>query len=162
MEDSTEIDDAPRGHREPPMPGRQRLWLLGCLVLVGMIVTYWAQHPPGTLFQAGTDPVDDVGGLDEKSRLGWSFLRQAREVMPAGASYTILAGDAWMEMSLYMMSRGVLAECVAFPTSYFGKPAANAGAGARFVLVYRCALRPPGATLVRRLDDGCIWDRGRR
>jgi hypothetical protein len=123
---------------------------------------YWAGVDPAIRFRPPTSPLDNVAGLNETTRLGWGFLWQAREVLPAGASYTIVASDPQTEMSLYMLSIGVLTECQGFPTSYYLRPSPDSGAMARYVLAFGCAAQPEGAELVQKLDEGCIWDRGAR
>lgn len=162
MDSSSQTEHAPAGAPEAEAGTSSSIWLAGCVALVVMIGAYWARVPGAERFRAPTSPLDRVGGLNETTRHGWGFLWQARDVLPPGATYTIVAGDAQIEMSIYMMSLAVLTECRGMPTSYYGKPSAAAGAEARYVLVYRCAARPAGATMVQQLDDGCIWDRGEK
>jgi hypothetical protein len=149
--------------RELPRSGaRVGGWLAGCLALLVLVALRWAEVPAGTRLRVPTSPLDNVAGLNETTRLGWGFLWQVRDVLPAGATFTIVAGDRQTEMSLYMMSYAVLTECRGVPTSYYGIATPERGAEARYVLAYRCASGVPGATLVQKLDDGCIWDRGAR
>ncbi len=131
-------------------------------MLLALVVVRWAAIPAPSRFRVPTSPLDNVAGLGETTRLGWGFLWQVRDVLPAGATYTIVAGDRQTEMSIYMLSFAVLTECRGLPTSYYGVATAERGAEARYVLAYRCAQEINGATLVQKLDGGCIWDRGER
>lgn len=162
MDSRSHVEDSPGAEQEPADAPRSRLWLAGCVALVALVAAHWARIPAAERFRPPTSPLDRVAGLNETTRLGWGFLWQARDVLPPGATYTIVAGDPQIEMSIYMMSRAVLTECRGLPTSYYGRPSAEHGAEARYVLVYRCATEPAGATMVQQLDEGCVWDRGAR
>lgn len=131
-------------------------------MLLAVVVVRWAVIPAPNRFRMPTSPLDNIGGLNETTRLGWGFLWQVRDVLPAGTTFTIVAADRQTEMSLYMMSYAVLTECRGVPTSYYGIATPERGAEARYVLAYGCAAEVPGATLVQTLGDGCIWDRGER
>jgi len=159
MSDGTNID-AGRGAAVPG--ARTGLWLACCATLLVVVVARWVAIPAPARFRVPTSPLDNVAGLNETTNRGWGFLWQVRDVLPAGATYTIVAGDRQTEMSLYMLSFAVLTEGRALPTSYYGIATPQRGAAARYVLAYRCASDVPGATLVQKLDDGCIWDRGAR
>jgi hypothetical protein len=137
-------------------------WLAGCAALLALVALEWAEMPAANRFRPPTSPLDNIGGLNETTRLWWGFLWQVRDLLPAGATYTIVAGDRNTEMSLYMLSFAVLTEGRGLPTSYYGIATPERGAEARYVLSYRCAADVPGATLVQKLDDGCVWDRGAR
>lgn len=152
-----------RGPRTGAADGsRTSIWFAGCIALLVVIAAQWARTPSAERFRPPTSPLDRVGGLNEAKRLGWGFLWQVREVLPPGSTYTILAADTQTEMSLYMMSLAVLPELQGMPTSYYERPTAEVGAAARYLLVYRCSVEPAGATLVQKLDDGCIWERSDR
>lgn len=141
---------------------RTRLWLACCVILLVIVFARWAVIPAGYRFPIPSSPLDNVGGLNKTTRLGWGFLWQVRDLLPQGATYTIVARDRQTEMSLYMLSFGVLPECRGYPTSYYGMTTSDRGARARYVLSYRCGVDVPGAKLVQRVDDGCVWDRGAR
>ena len=159
MDERAEIDAGGEPERSR---GRLGAWGAGCALLAGLIVAYWAGLPADGRLRVPTSPLDNVAGLSETPRHGWAFLWQVREILPPGATYTVVAPDRDTEMSLYMLSWAVLTECRALPTSYYGTPTPERGAEARFVLAYGCEGAVPGATLVQRLNEGCIWDRGAR
>lgn len=150
------------GRGSPRSAARVVGWLAGCAALLLLVVLRWGEIPAGSRLRVPTSPLDNVAGLGETTRIGWGFLWQVRELLPAGATYTIVAGDRDTEMSLYMLSLAVLTECRGFPTSYYGIATPERGAEARYVLSYGCAAEIPGATMVQKLDAGCIWDRGGR
>ena len=138
---------------------RFRVWAAGCAVLAICIVSFWLSLDEAGRFSPPTSPLDRVAGLDTDARLGWAFLWQARDVLPPGATYTVRASNLESEMSLYMLSLGVLQGCTGLPSSYFGSPTLYAGNAARFILVYRCETVPENAVVRARLDDGCIYER---
>ena len=77
-----------------------------------------------------TSPFDNTGsGHAEK----WIFLSEAAELVPHGASFTVIAPDREAEMSLFMMAVGLLPNATPLPTSYYGQPV-SIGQEARFVL----------------------------
>ncbi|MGK2859729.1 MAG: hypothetical protein ACSLFQ_21235 [Thermoanaerobaculia bacterium] len=162
MDSRSNVEDSPVVEHDLASTSRTRFWLAGCVALAALVGAHWARLPAGERLRPPTSPLDRVAGLNETTRLGWGFLWQARDVLPPGATYTIVASDPQIEMSIYMMSRAVLTECHGKPTSYYGSSSAEHGAEARYVLVYRCATVPAGATMVQQLAEGCIWDRGAR
>jgi hypothetical protein len=148
---------------EERAPGaRTGVWLGSCALMLVLVAARWAGFPPGSRFRVPTSPLDNVAGMNETTRRGWGFLWQVRDVLPAGATYTIVAGDRQTEMSIYMLSFAVLTEGRGLPTSYYGIATPDRGAEARYVLVYRCEREISGARLVQKVNDGCIWDRGAR
>ena len=85
----------------------------------------------------------------------------ARDRMPAGASYTVIASNRDDEMYLYMLSLGVLPKQRALPTSYYGSPQ-TAGLRARYVLSF--GGRSPGTEGARvrfRSAEGAVYERPR-
>ncbi|MCM2315363.1 MAG: hypothetical protein NDJ92_09465 [Thermoanaerobaculia bacterium] len=160
--DVTTEKDGTRG-ASPGRAGEARrlVWFAGCVALTAMIGAYWWRIPAADRFRAAVSPLDRVAGMNTETRVGWQFLWQARDVLPAGATYTIVGSEPHAETSLYFMSLAVLTELRGMP-SHYGELPVEQGGAARYVLVSRCSLEPPGATLVQRLDDGCVWDRGAR
>ena len=89
----------------------------------------------------------------------WNFLAEVRDKVPEGASFTLLAADPDDQMSLYMLSLGVLDKQVALPSYYWGG-AMPQGGQARYVLSYGGALPgTEGALLVFRARDGAVYAR---
>jgi hypothetical protein len=89
----------------------------------------------------------------------WSFLEEARDRMPEGASYTVIASNPDDEMYLYMFSLGLLPTQRALPSSYYGNPQ-PVGLQARYVLSF--GGRPPGTDGARvrfRSADGAVYER---
>jgi hypothetical protein len=97
--------------------------LSSALVLAGAIRTDISRLPPET-------PFDNTGSGHAEQ---WRFLVAASDRVPADATFTVHAADPDTEMSLYMMSVGLLPGSTAIPASYWGRPVA-AAADARFVL----------------------------
>jgi hypothetical protein len=89
----------------------------------------------------------------------WSFLEQARDRVPEGASYTVIASNPDDEMYVYMFSLGILQKQLALPTSYYGIPQ-PVGLRARYILSFGGS--PPGiegVRLVFRCADGAVYER---
>lgn len=101
-------------------------------------------------------PVDRVNPLYARQ---WRLLQRATRSIPAGQSYTVIARDPDHEMLLFMLSLGVLPDRVARPTNYWKIPQHGNGDRARYVLAYDCAPVSGGARLVRRYEEGCVWER---
>ncbi|MBI2215246.1 MAG: hypothetical protein HYU52_16475 [Acidobacteria bacterium] len=158
----TDVPEIEMVHDAPRSGARVGGWLAGCALLLAILVVRWAEVPAEARFRPPTSPLDNVGGLNKTTRFGWGFLWQVREILPAGSTYTIVAGDRDTEMSLFMLSFAVLTDCKGLPTSYYGIATPERGAEARYVLSYGCVAAIPGATSVEKLGDGCIWDRGER
>jgi hypothetical protein len=90
----------------------------------------------------------------------WFFLARARDRVPAGTSYTVQARDPDDEMSLYMLSLGLLVEQKALPTSYFGVPTPEFGNRARFALVFGTARSRVGpGRLVCEIAGNAVYER---
>lgn len=159
MDVKSEADGSRGASRGGAGEARVAVWLAGCVALAAMIGAYWWRLPAADRFRAPASPLDRVAGMNAEPRIGWQFLWQAREVLPAGATFTIVGSEPHAETSLYFMSLAVLTELRGMP-SHYGELPVEQGAAARYVLVCRCSVEPRGATLVQRLDDGCVWDRG--
>jgi len=89
----------------------------------------------------------------------WSFLSEASHHVPAGASFTVVADDRDLEMSLYMMAVGLLPEAVALPSSYYGR-SAPIGERAGFVLKFEGSAsdHPPQYHAIE-VNGGWVWQR---
>lgn len=106
-------------------------------------------------------PATPLDRTSEHAARLWSFLMEARDTIPAGASYTVEARDRDDEMNLYMLSLGIFCRQEALPSSYFGVPTPDLGRRARFVLVYGVApSRIAQARLVRAVPSGGVYERG--
>jgi hypothetical protein len=92
----------------------------------------------------------------------WHFVNEARDHVPAGASFTVLALDRNDEMYLYMISLGLMDEQVALPSSYFGTPW-QFGEKAKYVLAYGDRVAgTEGLRLVFRAERGAVYERPAR
>ncbi len=105
-------------------------WWIGVVVstsvvLVGAFDSHLWHLPPET-------PFDNI---DSSHAVEWRFLDEASAIVAAGSTFTVHAPDTDTEMSLYMMSVGLLPKSTPIPTSYYGGPVA-ASAAAEFVLSY--------------------------
>ena len=104
------------------------VWWLGTLFSIVTLLVHPHRH--GTLDLSRHSPFDNTrSGHAEQ----WIFLSQAARQLPRGASFTILAPDRETEMSLFMMSVGLLPEASPLPSSYYGQSTAI-GEEARFIL----------------------------
>jgi hypothetical protein len=150
----------PWGRSRSPNRSFQKRWIwLGgaAAVLIAGLFTSRASSA-GHLFRVPATPLDQTN--DRLAPL-WSFLVEVRDRVPEGASYTLVAPDRDDEMSLYMLSLGILYRQTALPSSYFGE-ARPEGARARYVLAYGGALRgTEGALPVFRARNGIVYARPR-
>jgi len=136
-----------------PWPVSSVLWVGGTLSLLIGPVGAWVSAGPRLRIPA--TPVDLVNSVYARH---WLLVQEARDFIPAGESYTAIAGDKDDEMLLFMLSSGVLFDRVALPTSLWKVPVVGADR-ARYVISFGDE-RPAGpARLVRRFADGCVWER---
>jgi len=90
----------------------------------------------------------------------WRFLWLAGGWVPRGATYTVLAADRNREMSLYMISLGLLPGRHPLPVSYHGSPLAEPPNGADFLLFFSCGSAPPsGYRIVQAVEGGYVYRR---
>ena len=128
-------------------------WWAGVAVLVvwlllGASSTDLTAIPPDS-------PFDGTGSGHAEQ---WLFLDAASSVVPAGSTFTVDAPDRSTEMSLYMISVGLLPHAIAVPATYYGTPVAAAET-ARFVLAYGGDSEVDGAVHTTRVRGGVVLDR---
>lgn len=129
------------------------LWIAGTLALLAPPLVRWIDSPVSLAIPL--TPVDRVNWLYARQ---WALVQEAREVVPAGETFTTIAKDKDDEMLLFMLSVGVIRKRFPIPTSYWHRPVAE-GAQARYVVSYEC-FEPAGAPrLLRRFPEGCVWER---
>ena len=103
-------------------------------------------------------PVDHVNGLYARQ---WVLLEEAKELIPASQTYTAVARNEDEEMLLFMLSLGALPDRSALPTSYWRVPQPGQGDRARYVVSFGC-VEPSGPNrLLRRISNGCVFERPR-
>jgi hypothetical protein len=129
------------------------VWILGTLVLLSISLHRWVSSsvPMGS----ARTPVDRVNLLYARQ---WVLLQQAGAVIAPGASYTVTAADADLEMLLFMLSYSALPDRVAYPTRYWGF-SQEEGARARYVVAYDCVHGEGDRLVVRRFPEGCVLER---
>ena len=129
------------------------LWIAGTLSLLAPPVIGWlSSREPVHL------PLTPVDGVNVVYARQWMLLQQAREVIPPGETYTTAARDRkYDEMLLFMLSLGVVLDAYPVPSSYW-QGDTGLGKLARYVIAFEC-VEIPGARLVRRFHDGCVWER---
>lgn len=133
------------------------LWWFGAVISAAMLLVRPFQH--GDLDLSARTPFDNTGSGHAEQ---WLFLREAAGLIPEDASFTVLAGDRETEMSLSMMSVGLIADARLLPSSYYGEPV-PAGAVARYVLEYGdCQRLGQGETFVATLAGGTLSERRTR
>ena len=126
------------------------------MLLLAFPVREWIRTAPHSVLVRPVTPVD---GIDPAAARQWTFLRRARAVVPAGATYTVTAPTRDVEMNLYMMSLGLLPDARGIPSSYYGVSTAERGARARYVLAYD---NPPMSEDVRLragFPEGNVYER---
>jgi len=89
----------------------------------------------------------------------WRFLDLAREHLPEGVSFTVIASDSASEMGLFMIAMGLFPDHQILPTSYYGNPVPELGGRAEYVLAF--GVTPPDGKLelVASLSDGAVFRR---
>ena len=132
------------------------LWLFGAMLLLAFPVRDWIRAAPDFVFVRPVTPLD---GIDLNTARQWTFLRRARAVVPAGATYTVIAQTRDVEMNLYMMSLGLLPDARALPTSYHGISTTDHGARARYVLAYENPPLSEEARLRAVFPEGNVYER---
>lgn len=148
---ATVMTSRPRSVRAP-WSVSSVMWIAGTLSLLAPPLVRWVASPVS--ISVPSTPVDRVNWLYARQ---WLLLQAAREIIPAGQSYTTIAKDKGDEMLLFMLSLGVLTDRLPAASSYWKGPVAE-GARARYVVSYEC-VDPDGALLLRRFPEGCIWER---
>jgi hypothetical protein len=131
------------------------LWVAGtCLLLVRPLLGVFATAGS---FAIPSTPMDRVNGQYANM---WMLLEQAKEVIPAAATYTAVSrGGEEEESLLFILSLGILTDRTALPNSYWSVHQAGQGDRARYVVSLGC-LEPTGAhRLVRRIVYGCVFER---
>jgi len=135
---------------------RLLLALAAGVFLLGVSVVLELASPRGTALAPPVTPSDRSSGHAAK---WWHFLDQAREHLPEGVTFTVIASDSSAEMRLFMIAIGLFPDHEILPTSYFGNPVPGVGDRAEYVLAFRRA-RPDGKTkLVARLRHGRVYRR---
>jgi len=133
------------------------IWIIGAAVVLA-VGLHCSRLPSVTVaLRLPETPLDRTS--EHAARL-WSFLMEARDTIPAGASYTIEAQNSGDEMTLYMFSLGIFCAHQALPSSYYGVATPDLARRARFILVYGAApSRVAQARLVRAAGPGAIYER---
>jgi hypothetical protein len=134
-------------------------WAIASVAVFGLSL----RRPPGPeigpFFRWPSTPIDQThGGYADQWRLLW---RAAPFI--GNQSYTVRCADASGEMTLYMMSLGVLPRAHAAPYLYFGTVMRGEGDQAALVLAYR--FEPPeasGLRIVARFPEGTLYRRESR
>ena len=136
---------------------RSRGWLAATLLLLAFPLADFIRLPAGEWFRRPETPFDRTNA---DLHAQWALLLAARDHLPRDASFTVRAPSPDQEMSLFMLSLGLLGWEHARPTSYWGASLPEEGGRTRFVL----SLGPPladerGLRLLQRLDTGCVYER---
>jgi len=106
-----------------------------------------------------TPPITPSDRSSGRAAIWWRFLDEAREHLPEGATFTVMASDSTTEMRLFMIALGLYPDHEILPTSYFGDPLPSVSCRAEYVLAFKRA-RPGGKTkLVARLHHGRVYRR---
>lgn len=144
----------------PPIPAvsMPAIWLIAATA--ALAAGLWRSRLP---FRAALHvPVTPLDYSNERLADLWHFVDDARNHVPAGATFTVLAPDLDDEMFMYMVSLGLLDRQVGLPSSYFGAPQPS-GRDARYVLAYG-GRRPEteGLRLIYEDERGAVFEREAR
>lgn len=135
---------------------RLGLGLMAAVLMLSAALAIELASPDGLGWAPPVTPSDRSPGSEAE---WWQFLDLAREHLPEGVSFTVIASDATSEMGLFMIAMGLILDHQILPTSYFGKPYPEVGGRAEFVLAFGDA-RPDGTVeLVARLGNGAVYRR---
>lgn len=140
------------------MVGRLAAFLGGAFLLLLFPYVRWAKLPFEQRVFVPQTPMDRTSGRYAEE---WLFLRLASGSVPRGATYAVRAADLRREMSLYMISLGLLPASRPIPQSYWGDPLAEPSEERPdYLLVFRCE-RPPGEDyrLVQGVLGSCVYAR---
>lgn len=132
--------------------GRVRPFVMTLLV-VGSIITmgqFWVAHGIIWWTPQSATPFDRTDSIDPEI---WTFLNDARKVIPPGSRVRVVAEDPGDAMDLYMTAMTVLPDEDIYPTMYFGVFHPNSEQ--RLLLDYGCRGNL-GGVVVSRLKDGCV------
>jgi hypothetical protein len=137
--------------------GRLAAFLGGAFLLLLFPYVRWAKLPFEQRVFVPQTPMDRTSGRYAEE---WLFLRLASGSVPRGATYGVRAADLKQEMSLHMMSLGLLPASRPIPASYWDRPLEPSGERPDFLLVFRCE-RPPGEgyRLVQGVLGSCVYAR---
>lgn len=148
----------PTGSRRTPNPALL-LWLAASYFLLVPPLLRWMDVPAPARLAAPLSPVDRTLWRYAEE---WLFLQRARALVPSGATVTVRALERPREVSLYILSLGLLPAARPVPGRYYDQPSEHAKRGAEYVLSFRCA--PPAEAGLRRIatfEDGCVFRRSR-
>gem|GEM_PF-4970320 len=137
----------------------RRLWLAGSFLLLLPAAFFWVGVPLEDMGRVPVTPFDRTATTVDPAE--WDFIWRAQALIPPHRTYTLRAPTPQLALEGYMMSLGALPEDDGVPSSYFGAP--DAGAGAEYVLDYRCGGKPDSS--MQRLalyPTGCVYRRGSR
>lgn len=150
-------EPAPRPTGSRALTPALALWLLGSYLLLVPPLLRWSKIPPSARLSLPQSPVDRTLWRYAEE---WLFLAKARAWVPAGATVTVAASEPRREVSLYILSLGLLLESRPLPGLYFDAPSEQAKRPAEFILSFRCVT--PGGDGLRRvavLEEGCVFRR---
>ena len=135
---------------------RLRLGLAAAMLMLAVPLANELASPGGASWAPPVTPSDRSPGSAAR---WWRFLDLAREHLPEGVTFTVVASDSSSEMRLFMIAMGLFPDHQVLPTSYFGKPVPGIGGQAEYVLAFGDA-HPDGKTeLVARLRNGAVYRR---
>ena len=120
-------------------------------------ITYWWDHRPPDL----TIPRNMVEPVNPEFAALLRLISAAKRVIPAGATYTVLAPNPDTEMALLSFSYADLPDSVPMPSSYYGDEHPGVGERARYVIAYQCDAQEARVRLILRIAEGCVFERMR-
>ena len=135
---------------------RLRFGLAAAVLLLAAPVVLEIASSDGDGWALPVTPLDRSPGKASKL---WLFLDLAREHLPEGATYTVVAADSESEMWLFMIAIGLFVDHQILPTSYFGNSLPEVGGRAEYVLAFGAILPDDKLELVARVGDGAVYRR---
>lgn len=131
------------------------LWLAGAMAMLAGPAVYWWELSPRDL----SIPENIVERINPEFGALLRLISDAKRVIPAGSTYTVLAREPDMEMALLNFSYADLRDAVAMPTSYYRYQLPDVGPRARYVIAYRCDAQESRARMILQTPEGCVLER---
>lgn len=105
-------------------------------------------------------PASPVERVNPELGRTWRLLRDVAPRIPPGATFTVRAASAEVEMEAFMVAVGLIPHAQALPSSYYGVPQPRAGGEAEWVVVVgEASLSPEGVEVVSRSENGLLLRR---
>lgn len=133
------------------------MWLIATALLFLPGIHFWT-GPKAPPIRKPETPLDL---MRPEAAAHWRFARAAGPHLPPRSTYTVTAPTRDEEMSVFMISVGLITHATGLATSYFSVHHPQFGNRAEYILAYACAGAEPTAQLVTYAPGGCVFRRSR-